>query len=459
VTWALAILLAASRPAPPPAPAPPAPDDARGWTLEAFTAAAQRADPRALAAAAELSRLRAAESGSRAAGGPTLAWALRADGPVPELKNDPDHLDAVQAGSRLRNGVFGSAGVHGHVGATLDWPVFTFGRASARGAAAAHESAAGEGSAQAARARASRDAAEIFWSWQVARRTLAALEDLDRQLAGARERMDELAGRGSPRVSRRDVAEIDVVRADLGVRRADAAAARDLAMEAGRLAVGAPADAPFAFAAAALDPPPIELQPAPHYADAAAQRADVAAAREEVRAREALADARRKELYPELAVVGFADLNWTGSATPQTNPFAYDPWNRLWGGVGLELRGTLDLGRTRAAAVEAEAAVEKARAQADVAARTARLEALRAHAALRSALDRAARLRDEEAAARRWLSQAELSFDAGGTDAQSVLVAALAAARAGAERLAAVRDAHLALADLALASGEDARRP
>jgi len=67
------------------------------------------------------------------------------------------------------------------------------------------------------------------------------------------------------------------------------------------------------------------------------------------------------------------------------------------------------------------------------------------------------RLREEEAAARRWLAQAEVSFDAGVANAQAVLFAALATTRAGVERLAAARDAQLALADLTLAVGEDPR--
>jgi outer membrane protein TolC len=147
----------------------------------------------------------------------------------------------------------------------------------------------------------------------------------------------------------------------------------------------------------------------------------------------------------------------TGSMTPQTNPFAYDPWNRLWGGLGVGLRGTIDFGRMPADTAQAAAEVEKARAEAEAAVRAVRVEAARAHAALRSALDRAARLRDEEAAARRWLAQAELGFDAGLSEAEPVLLAAVAIARAGAERLAAARDAQVAAADLALAVGDDPR--
>lgn len=113
--------------------------------------------------------------------------------------------------------------------------------------------------------------------------------------------------------------------------------------------------------------------------------------------------------------------------------------------------------RTGAVVAEEEAQVQRARAEVEAARRGVRQEVARAHSALRAALDRSARLRDQDAAARRWLSQAELAFDSGSSDPQSVLFAALATARAGAERLAAARDAQLALADLAVAVGEDPR--
>ncbi len=431
--------------------------EAKPWTLEALQTAAQTADPRVLSAAAELARMRGHEAEARAARFPGLEWTLEATGPVPELANDPNRLDDVKAGSRLRTGELGSVGVHGRFGANASWPIFTFGKAKARQDAAAHSVAASAGTAQAARAQAVRDAAEIYWGYQLARRCLAALDEADRQLAGAHERVENLVAQGSKQVSKQDLAQLELARAEVAGRRAEASAARDLALESGRVVVGLPSDAPMAFAAAPLDPPALPLAPLSRYVEIAlSRRSEIASAAETLRSREAVAVARSRAWYPDLVAIGFLDLNWTGSATPQTNPFAYDPYNRLWGGLGLALRGTLDLGQSHVAA-QAEAEVSKARAELELASRSARLEVARAHAALRAALERAARKREEEAAARRWLAQAELSFDAGVANTQAVLLAALATTRAGTERLAAARDAHLALADLGLAMGEDPR--
>ncbi|MFL5274116.1 MAG: hypothetical protein ACJ79E_18810, partial [Anaeromyxobacteraceae bacterium] len=352
---------AAAPAAPLAAPAPPPPQAAadaepRPWTLEAFTAAVQAADPHAAAANAEVARLRAAEAASRAARRPVLDWNVLAIGPVPELRNDPDRIDQVVPSSRLRNGEWGAWGVQGHVGANLTWPIFTFGKSAAAEEAAARGGAAAALGPQAAHARAARDAAEIYWGWQLARRAAAALEDVDRQLAGARERIERLVAAASAQATRQDLAELDFLRAQLAVRRSELVSARDLSVEAGRTAVGLAPDVPFAFAAAPLELPALQLGPAARYEEAAAaHRPEVAAARETLRAKEAARLGRERAAYPDLLVLGFADLNWTGSATPQTNPFAYDPWNRLWGAVGIGLRGTIDLGRLQADTAQAAA--------------------------------------------------------------------------------------------------------
>jgi outer membrane protein TolC len=430
----------------------------RVWTLEALTAAAQAADPHVLSAAAELARLRGVESEVRSGARPSLEWTLSADGPIPQLENDPAHLDAVNPQSRLRNGELGNVGVHTHLGANLTWPVYTFGRLEAYEKAAASGVLATAGTAQAARARAARDAAEIYWGYQLARRGLTALEETDRQLVGAREHVEKMLVSGSKQASKQDVAQLDHVRAGLATRRAEVTAARELALEAARMVAGVPPDAPFALSPATVDLPVVQVAPLVRYVEAAqAHRPELTAAHETLLAREALLLARQRSWYPELVVTGYVDLNWTGSSTPQTNPFAWDTYNRLWAGLGLALRGKLDPWRSRAEVAQEEAQVERARAEAEVAGRGVRLEVARAHSALRAALERAARLRDEEAAARRWLSQAELAFDGGLSTPQPVLLAALATARASAERLVAARDAQLALADLTAAIGEDPR--
>jgi outer membrane protein TolC len=432
--------------------------ESKPWTLEALLAAAQAADPRVLAAAAEVARQRAIEAQARGLRSPRVRWWIGAVGPVGAIRNDPDRLDASQAGLPLRDDP-GLLSFTGHLGANLEWPIYGFGRLEASARAASQGVAASAEAARAARQAVARDVTQVFWDYQLARRTVTALEDLDRQLAAAHERLEHLA-KSSSKASRQDLAQLELVRAELAVRKADTSASRDVALETARVLAGVATEAPFALAPAPLEAPTAQPASLAKLTEAAlARRAEVIAAQAQLRSREAAALARRRALFPELVAHGFADGNWTPQATPATNPFAWDPYNHVAAGLGLALRGSFELSPAQGEAAEAEAEVERARAALEQASRTARLEVARAHAAVRAVLERAARLRDEEAAAKRWFAEAEQAFDAGQANAETVLLAGIATARTGTERLAAGRDAQVALADLALATGEEIRPP
>lgn len=432
--------------------------DQKPWTLEAFVAAAEEADPEVLSAVADLQRLRGVEAGVSSERRPSLDWNLSFSGPTPEARNDPAALDSVPPASRLGNGVMGSWSVWTHLDVNLAWPIYTFGRSEAAGAAAKLDVSAARVGTRAARARAARRAAEVYWDYQVARRGVVGLEETDRQFSSARERTERLLATGSTQVSKKDLAQIDVARALCATYRARAVAARDLALEMGRTLVGLQPDAPFAFASAPLDPTPVQLPSLPRSIETAlAQRPELMAARDRLRAREAAARAKRRGWYPELVATGDLELNSTPSRTTQTNPFAWDPHNRETVSVGLALRGRIDPWRLSAESVEGDAEVAMVRAEVERITRALRFDVARAHSTLRSAQERMARAKDLEAAARRWLALAEASFEERRVNVESVLIAAVAVARISAMRNETGRDAHLAQEDLRVAMGVDLR--
>ena len=79
-------------------------------------------------------------------------------------------------------------------------------------------------------------------------------------------------------------------------------------------------------------------------------------------ARNALADAKRAQSYPTLFVAGLVDLNWSPVRDPQPSFYAYDPFNRLQGGVAMGLRLDLEFTRHWAEAAEERAQAMKLKA-------------------------------------------------------------------------------------------------
>ena len=326
------------------------------WTLEALQEAARQADPRVLEAHAEVSRLRGLRQEADAARWPAVTLFAAGGAPVPEATNDPNHIDDVTAVSRLRNWKLGNWGYLLHLDATLVMPLYTFGKISAYQAAASSGLTATERLHAAAQDQAARDAAQAFWGFQFAREILKRLDDAEGQVADARDRVQKLLAVKSPQVVRADLFKLDVICAELRSRRGEAVAGRSLALEAARLLAGVPPEAPFALAEAELTRTPIALAPLERYlAQALAHRPEVAAAQAGVEARRQLVLEKERERYPDFVAVGSVNVNYSNAATPQTNPFAYDPYNGRSAGLGLGLRWIFDLPKQAAQIAQAEA--------------------------------------------------------------------------------------------------------
>jgi outer membrane protein TolC len=409
-------------------------------------------------AGAALAKMRALRAQADAARFPHVEFLGAAGAPVPEAKNDPERIDAVTPASRLGNGELGQAGYLLHFSAQLAQPVYTFGKIDAYRSAAQGGVAASEAMAAAASAQSARDAAEAFWSWQLAREIASGIDGALRAVAEARTKVERLLAVKSPQASQMDLAKLEMLALELEARKAEAVAGLALATEAARLLAGVPDATPFALAEAKLDFHPLGVLPVERYLDAAATaRPELGAARAALRARRDLALAAERALLPDLLIVGQTDLNYSNATTRQTNPFAWDPYNSRTAGLGLVLRGTLDVMQKRAGAEEAAADAEQAAATLDLAEKAVRLEVVRAFGAVRSTAERAALTRKQVAAARRWLTAAQLGFDAGAGEVSDVLAPALALAYAEGAALSAARDAEVALAALDLAVGTGAR--
>ena len=429
------------------------------WTLTELTDAAQNADPRVLAAVADVHKLQSLQRQANAAALPTIFFAMAGGGPLPEAYNDPEHLDDVSPASRLRTGRLGQLGYLLHAEVTAALPLYTFGKISA------YQDAAGSGVAAMSRLldesrnQAVRDATEVFWGYQLARHTLSGMHDGQAQLAEATQRLNTLLASHSTQVQRTDLDKVEIIKAELNTHALEAEAGRDVALAAGRMLAGVNPDTPFALQDVELPQADSNaLRPVDHYTAAAfTHRPEILAARHAVQAQEALLRAKERDYYPDVLLAGGASWNYANVATPQTNPFAYDPYNSRSAALGLMVRGSLDVMQKYARVTEAQAELEKAVAQQELAERWVHLEVVKAHGALREALGRVKQVSIADTASHHWATSSMVSFDAGGTDAQDVLVAAMLAARSGAAQLQARHDVALRYADLTLAVGTDTR--
>ncbi len=440
-----------------PAAAWAASPEPRTIDFEQLKALARVNDPRVKALQAEVSRMRGLQSEADAARYPTISTFTAAGAPVPEAINNPNQIDSVTEASRLGNWNFGRWGGLLHFDAQVAQPLYTFGKIANYRAAARNGVEATEQLVKAAQDQAERDACEVFWGFQLARELLSGLDSAMEQIADSRKKIESLLAQKSPQVSRTDLDKLDVLRAELRSRRGEAVSGRDVALEAARLVSGEPDGPPVTLAFVGLAELPMKLLPIERYLEVAKQnRPEIAAARAAVKARQALVEEKFSEFYPNLALVGSVNANWSNAATRQTNPFAYDPYNGKIGGLGLGLQWTFDIPQKQAKLEQARADLERAQADELLATSGVRLQIYQTFGALSAVLDRTAMLMEERDAARRWATSAMLGFDSGMGEVQEVLVASLALARAESELLFSYRDARVRLSDLSRAVGADA---
>lgn len=333
--------------------------------------------------------------------------------------------------------------------ASLQWPIYTGGRADALIAAARAEAGATAADIAVARADLRLEAVRAYWALVTATEALRVVEGA---LARTGAHLRDISSRfDAGLVPPNDVSAVRAEQARQRMLVIDARNRRASMVEEIRRLTGIRGDI-TAAAPLASDPPPLAPPPAPPSAgplSAGPLRPEVDALQQRVEAAAGRASAAAAGRRPTVAVTGAADY---ANPNPRIFPRT-DVWRPSWE-VGVVASWTVfDGGRVAAERAEAEAAVRALRArQTDLDARIAtdiaqrRLDLESAHAALDAAREAVASAAD----ARRVLAE---RFAVGVATSTDVLDADVALLQAELERTRTLANIKLAEARLARAEG------
>ncbi len=428
-------------------------------TLEQLVQRARKQDARVEEAQAELRRLQALLRQARWAWFPQFETLVGAGGPMPEARNDglggPPTTEASLEGDLK----FGRLGVTAFIETNALLPLYTFGKLKALEKAAEQGPVIGKALKERAEDEAGFQAAQAFFGYQLARSGLVQLEDTSKRLEDAAEQLQTLLKDESPQVSKMDLYKLGFFRKQLDARRAQAEQGRQLALAAIRLLAGVPPEEPVEVVEMELTPEGEVKPPSLDEALALAEqkRPELAGISAGIVAREKEVFIRERSFYPDLGLAGFLSLRYTSNATPQRDPFAYDPYNQREVGVGLVARYTFDFPVKQAQLDQARAELDKLKAQQRLLQAAIRLEVTKVHGELVAALTRAQALTQAEREARRWATAAMAAFDLGTTGTRDVVESLTAYAQSSAERSQSWHDFQVAQAELARVTGTAAR--
>lgn len=312
---------------------------------------------RAISASPELARRRsemaAAESDlaqARAAYFPQLET-LAIAGPVNNTRRPQ------VAGNRIIDPSADFAiGAFGRLEATLVQPIYTFGKLS-------HSvTAAGKGVAvnRARQVQTTNEVAlrvkELYYALVLSRVGIEAAKEADAYFDDARKRMSRLLGSGSANVMESDLYRVDAYRADIVRFQAEARKGASVAYFGLKSLTGMAPDEDFETADKSLPLESRELdKPDVYIEQALARRPELRELEEGIAARRSLAEAARSDLYPTFFAAAAGSVAGAPGRQRFNNPYIFDDFNHLRGGVAAGMKWHFDFGITRSRAEKAYA--------------------------------------------------------------------------------------------------------
>lgn len=350
---------------------------------------------------------------------------------------------------------YGEWGPYLHLQATLAQPLYTFGRASAGETAARERIAVERARARQVRNAVALEARKLYYLHLFARSMRTPLESARKTLDEALERARAEYESGSGKVSRIDLARLEYGSAELDRYLAQARFGEELALAALKHTMGLPQEATLVLADDCLPQPPDE--PVPPLAEllqiAAARRPEWAEIRHGMKAALSLEQAERLANAPVVFAAGQLGLDWTAMRPDVKNPYFYDPYNGVTGGVAVGLRFDIDPAKAAAKADQAKALGEQVDALAAFASTGIPLEVRKARDELEQAIELYGHARAGATAARRWMVSAVAAWSAGTGEAKDLLEGLVGWLQARRNEFESLRDLHTARATLLYATG------
>jgi outer membrane protein TolC len=337
----------------------------------------------------------------------------------------------------------------------LAQPVSTFGRAEAAERAARERLAVERGSFELVRQRVALDVRRYWLLHLYARSVQPTLDSIKKTLDGARKKAQELYDSSSGKVTNVDLMKLEYGATELEKYRVQAEIGAALALAALQHTMGLPATEPIALADTALppvgeaDPPPLDEL----VRLALERRPEAAQLRHGKQAAESLARMESRADLPVVALVGQLAASWSPNRDDAKNPYAYDPYNELTGGVALAFRFDVDPARSRARSEGARSLGAQVDGLARYAATGIPVEVRRARDEVVQAKRLAELSQQGSSATRKWMAFAGSAYAAGTGETRDLLEGLAAYAQARKGYYDALLAYHLALAQLDVATG------
>ena len=350
-----------------------------------------------------------------------------------------------------------SWGPYLHFEAVLAQPIFTFGRASAGKRAAASRAEVERARLTAARNLLALEVRKLYWLHLYAKSMRPALDSASQLLEKARKKADEEYADNSGKVTNVDIQRLAFGHAELEKFRIQAEIGEDLALAAMKHTMGLPQNAPLVTADEMLPDPPDTLPTLAQLLKRASEnRPEWTQIQQGKQAALSLEQSEKLANAPVIFLGGQFNADWTPQRPDIKNPYYYDPYNQVFGGIALGVLFDIDPWKASAKAAQARGLQKQVEGLEKFAGTGIPMEVRKAHDDAVQAKRIAAVAADGAVATRKWLIFAGAAFATGTGEAKDVLEGLAAYLQAKRSHYESLQQLQTALAQVLYVTGQTA---
>jgi outer membrane protein TolC len=375
--------------------------------------------------------------------------------PMFRVRDTPDLLTAPDVQRDWKDW-----GPYLHFQALLAQPLFTFGRAAAGKRAATARLDVEKARLAAARNLLALEVRKLYWLHLFAKSMRPALDSATQILDKARKKADEEYAANSGKVTNVDIQRLAYGWAELEKYRIQAEIGEDLALAALKHTMGLPQGAAYVAADDMLPDPPETLPPLAQLLKRASEnRPEWSQLSQGKQAALSLEQAEKLANAPVLFLGGQLYADWTPMRPDVKNPYYYDTYNQVFGGVALGLLFDLDPWKASAKATQARGLQQQVEGLGKFAETGIPMEVRKAHDDAVQAKRIATVAADGAVATRKWLIFAGAAFATGTGEAKDVLEGLAAYLQAKRSHYESLQQLQTALAQTLYVTGETGVKP
>jgi outer membrane protein len=374
---------------------------------------------------------------------------LAITGPSPRARGD--QLSSTDDSTRPTiNGIFGSADVK------LIQPIFTFGKISSYKKAASSGIKVAKAGVDKKTSDIILRTKELYYSLLLARDMRNLVLEIRDELVDSIKKLEKQIETGSPWAEEVHLYKLKTFLGEVEKNLNEAEKGISLAKDVLMTSTGIPKGIEFDIADLSLTPEDKMPDDLKNYVKNAIElRPEFIQLKEGLNAKDALINAEKSNLYPQLFAGLTASIADASNRDRVTNPFIYDYFNHSYGAAFLGLKWSIDFGITKGKIKEAQAEYFKLLEKKRFADEAIPLQVRKAYLDLEEAKKNIPETENGYKNAKKWLVSAVANFDLGIGEAKEIADAAIAYAQIKADYLRSLYNEKLAFANILYATGID----